>query len=206
MKSLAVISQKGGCGKSTTAQGVAVEGVRAGLKVALIDLDQQASSGKWGDRREESDGLAVVCSPAARLPKVLEQAKAEGVDFVVIDTPPHAGQIAIEAAKLADRVLIPIEPHISSLETLATVSDILNLAGKPPAEVLINDAPIQGRRHQDAREWLIGQGFKVVPVVLFHRAAHSDAGDLGKTAGELDPVSKAALEMKKLYNYIHKLL
>ena len=206
MKSLAIISQKGGCGKSTTAQGLAVEGVRAGLKVALIDLDQQASSGKWSDRREESDRLAVVCSPAARLPKVLEQAKAEGVDLVVIDTPPHAGQIAIEAAKLADRVLIPIEPHISSLETLSTVSDILNLAGKPPAEVLINDAPVQGRRHEDARDWLVGQGFKVAPVVLFHRAAHSDAGDLGKTAGELDPVSKAALEMKKLYNYIHKLL
>lgn len=206
MKSLAVISQKGGCGKSTTAQGLAVEGVRAGLKVALIDLDQQASSGKWSDRREESDRLAVVCSPAARLPKVLEQAKAEGVDFVVIDTPPHAGQIAIEAAKLADRVLIPIEPHISSLETLSTVSDILKLAGKPPAEVLINDAPIQGRRHEDAREWLIGQGFKVAPVVLFHRAGHSDAGDLGKTAGELDSVSKAAIEMKKLYAYITKVL
>lgn len=206
MKSLAVISQKGGSGKSTTAQGLAVEAMRAGLKVALIDLDQQASTGKWSDRREESDRLAVVCSPAARLPKVLDQAKTEGVDFVVIDTPPHAGQIAIEAAKLADRILIPIEPHISSLETLATVSDILNLAGKPPAEVLINDAPVQGRRHEDAREWLVGQGFKVAPVVLFHRAAHSDAGDLGKTAGELDSMSKAALEMKELYNYITKSL
>lgn len=206
MKALAVISQKGGSGKSTTAQGLAVEGMRAGLKVALIDLDQQATTGKWSDRREESDRLAVVCSPAARLPKVLDQAKAEGVDFVVIDTPPHAGQIAIEAAKLADRVLIPIEPHISSLETLNTVSDILNLAGKPPAEVLINDAPVQGRRHEDAREWLQGQGFNVVPMVLFRRAAHSDAGDLGKTAGELDPISKAALEMKQLYDYINKSL
>lgn len=202
MKTLAVISQKGGCGKSNTAQGVAVQAMHAGKKVALIDLDPQATSGKWSDRRGENSALAVVCSPAARLAKVLEAAEAEGTDFVVIDTPPHSGQIAIEAAKLADRVLIPIEPHLSSLETMGSVREVLSLAGKRPASVLINDAPVQGKRHEDARDWLQGEGFDVAPVVLFHRAAHADAGNLGQAASELDPTSKAALEMQKLYEYI----
>lgn len=206
MKTLAVISQKGGNGKTTTALGIAVEAVKAGLRVAVIDLDPQASAANWGDRRDDKENPAVVSCQASRLRQVLDTAAAQGVQLAIIDTPGKSAEAAIMAAKVANRVLVPVEPHISNLETLESVQEILGLANRPPASVVVNRAPVQGRRHEDATAGLAGQGFDVVPVVLFQRAAYADATNIGQTASEYDPHGKAAAELSKLYSYIYNVL
>lgn len=206
MKTLAVISQKGGNGKTTTALGVAVEAVKAGQRVAVIDLDPQASAANWGDRRADKENPAVVSCQASRLRQVLDAAAAQGVQLAIIDTPGKSAEAAIAAAKVASRVLVPVEPHISNLETLESVREILGLANKPPASVVVNRAPVQGKRHEDAAAGLSGQGFDVAPVVLFQRAAYADATNIGQTASEYDPHGKAAAELAKLYRYIANVL
>ena len=67
MKILAIIGQKGGSGKTTTALGLAVEAVRKGRAVAVIDLDPQATATNWSDRREAKDAPAVVSCQVVRL-------------------------------------------------------------------------------------------------------------------------------------------
>jgi chromosome partitioning protein len=44
MKTVAIISEKGGAGKTTVAIHVAVAAARRGMKVALLALDPQASA------------------------------------------------------------------------------------------------------------------------------------------------------------------
>jgi chromosome partitioning protein len=202
MKVLAVIGQKGGSGKTTTTLGLAVQAVKAGRQVAVIDLDPQATAAKWSDRRDDKDSPAVVSCQASRLSQVLQAARAQGVDLAIIDTPAKSSEAAIAAAKVANRVLLPIQPHLFDIETLDSVAEILALAGKPPASVVVNRAPVQGRRHEDARAGLEGKGFDFAPVVLFQRAAHGDAANLGQTASEYEPGGKAALEIAQLYEYI----
>ena len=167
MKILAVIGQKGGSGKTTTALGLAVEAVKAGRRVAVVDLDPQATAAKWGDRREDKENPAVVSCQASRLSQVLDAAKGQGVELAIIDTPAKSSEASIAAAKAASRVLLPIQPHLFDIETLESVAEILTLAGKPPATVLVNRAPVQGRRHEDAREGLESRGYEFAPVVLF---------------------------------------
>jgi len=206
MKTLAVIGQKGGNAKTTTALGLAVAATDAGRTVAVIDLDPQPTAANWGDRRGTPDRPAVIACPAARLRPVLEGARAQGVDWVVIDTPGKSADASIEAAKAADLVLLPVQPHLGDIETLRNVKDILSLAGNPPAAVLISRARLQGRRHLEAMEAVREMGFEVCPVVMFDRAAHYDAGMVGKTATELAPGSKAAEEMLALYSYTNRVL
>lgn len=206
MKVISVVGQKGGSGKTTVAVGLAVEAVRARKHVAIIDLDPQASAANWGDRRGEDVPPAVVSCQASRIGKVLDAARAQGVDLVVVDTPGKSAEAAIAAVKVANHVLIPVEPHMSSLETLVNLDELLAIAGKPDATIIINKAPPLGRRHEDAREAITAQGFSIAPTILYQRAAYADATNLGATASEYDPKGKAAAELSSLYNDIIKII
>jgi chromosome partitioning protein len=201
MHVLAIIGQKGGSGKTTAALGIAVEAVLAGHSVAVIDLDPQTTAANWGDRRGK-EAPAIVSCQVSRLSQVLEAAAKGGADFAIIDTPGKSTDALIAAAKAADFVLMPIQPQLYDIETLGSLKDVLTLAGNPPSAVLVNRAPVQGKRHAETQEAAIKQGFTVCPVVIFARAAHGDAGNIGQSAAEFDPKGKAAQEMSELYSYI----
>ena len=70
MKTIAVISQKGGSGKSTISVHLAVAGHLKGLRTAVVDLDPQATARKWGDKREAPEP-EVVGDHAERLPQLI---------------------------------------------------------------------------------------------------------------------------------------
>jgi len=200
MYKIAVIMEKGGVGKTTVALNLAVAAVQKGRKVAVIDIDQQATASKWTDRRTDEMPW-VVPTLTARLPTAIKQAEAQGIDFLVIDTPPHSGADAVEAARRVDLVLIPVEPHLFTLETLPKLGDLLKLAGNPPALFVVNKAATQGVEGANAVDYIKKQGFAVCPVVLHLRAAHRHATNVGKVAAEYEPGSKAAQEVLQLYMY-----
>lgn len=202
---IAVVGEKGGVGKTTLALDLAVTATRKGHSVAVLDVDQQATASKWTDRRTE-DRPWVVPTLAARLAASIEQAKAQGVDFIVIDTPPHSSTEAAEAARRADVVLAPVEPHLFALETMEKLADLLRIAGKTPFFAVINKAPVQGSEGAVAAEYIRERGFTVAPVIVHLRAAHRHAGNVGKAAAELAPKSKAAEETRQLYVYTCKFI
>ena len=142
MKVIAILSQKGGAGKTTIALHLAVAAERDGRSAAIIDLDPQASATSWGDSRE-AETPAVVSAQAARLPQVLEAARDAGADLVVIDTAPHSESAALAAARAADLILIPCRPAILDLRAIGTTIDLAKLAGKPAA-VVLNTIPPSG--------------------------------------------------------------
>jgi chromosome partitioning protein len=54
MRTLTLVTQKGGTGKTTLATSLAVAAMEAGETVALFDLDPQRSLVGWGDKREKA--------------------------------------------------------------------------------------------------------------------------------------------------------
>src|SRR5271169_2659981 len=100
MKILAIISQKGGAGKTTLAVHLAAAAAKAGHRSAVIDLDPQGTAASWGDRRQ-ADGPEVVSGQAARLSVLIDAARAGGADLLVLDTAPNADQTALRAAQCA---------------------------------------------------------------------------------------------------------
>jgi len=148
----------------------------------------------------------VVSCQVARLRFVLAEAQANGVDLVFLDTPGKNAEAALEAAKAADLVFIPIQPTIGDLETLPAFRDLLRVAGDKLAMVIVTNAPIQGSRHIHAQEAARDLGFMICPVVLFHRAAVYDSPLPGLGVQEYEPEGKAAQEITQLYKFTTELL
>ena len=90
MKVVAVVSEKGGVGKTTVIVHVGVAAQLAGLDVAIIDLDPQISAADWVDERGEGSKPEAVAIPPARLDKLLASLRTHGTDLVLIDTPREA--------------------------------------------------------------------------------------------------------------------
>jgi chromosome partitioning protein len=206
MQTIALIAQKGGTGKTTMALSLAVAAVQGGRTVAVIDLDPQASAGNWADRRAMKDAPAVVSAHVPRLQSVIDTARQNGVDLLIIDTPGKSEQAALAAAKAADLVLIPCRPQIYDIETLSATKEIIDLAGGRPAFVILNAVPPQGRRHEEAQAAIEGISLAVCPAAFIQRAAFGDAPNAGQSASEYEPCGKAAQEIEQVYKFISKFL
>ena len=202
MKTIAVISQKGGAGKTTIAVHLAVAAERAGRSCAIVDLDPQASATTWKDLRKD-ETPAVVSAQPARLAQVLETASKHGADLVIIDSAPHSETAALAAARLADLVLIPCRPAILDLRAIHASVDLVKLAGKPGC-IVLNAVPPRGGLGDDATEAVADYGLPVAPVRLSHRAAFLHCLTAGQTAQEYEPDGKAAEEVLQLYKWTCK--
>ena len=106
MRTIAIISRKGGAGKTTLAVGLAVAADTSGHPAAVLDLDPQASAAAWGHLRE-ADNPPVLAAKAAQLNTLLSTVRSAGAELVFIDTAPSVANTALLAARAADCVLIP---------------------------------------------------------------------------------------------------
>ena len=207
MKTIALIGQKGGTGKTTVALGLAVAAFRAGKVAVVIDLDPQATAANWKDRRPE-DNPAVVSAQASRLDQTLKAATDLGAEIVFIDTAGRNDNSSLEAAKRADLILIPTRPNIIELETLPAAQDFVRLAGNKPALVVLNGIHPNATKQADEAREMIRQTFGLIcaPWHLCHRSAYADAMESGRTPQELDADGKAAAELQGLFEFTCKLV
>ena len=202
VRTIAIISQKGGVGKSTVAVHLAVAGTLAGYRTALVDLDPQATARKWGDKREAPEP-EDICDNAERLPQLVESARANGADLLVIDTAPNADRASLAAARAADLILIPCRPAAFDLEAIEATRDLATIARKP-AWVVLSSAPTRSAIVEEARRGLEADGSRVAPQVIHQRVAYSYAVIDGRSASEYEPDGKAAEEVAALFAWACK--
>jgi chromosome partitioning protein len=200
MHTIAVISQKGGAGKTTLAVHLAVEAENSGISTAIIDLDPQASATAWGDSRDQ-ESPAVVSAQASRLRSVLDAAQGGGAGLAVIDTAPHSESVALAAARQADLILIPCRPAILDLRAISQSVELARIAAKPAA-VVLSAVPPRGPLAWEAVQAVAGYGIEVAPAHLAHRAAFVHCLTAGLTAQEFEPDGKAAQEVRDLFRWI----
>ena len=200
MKTIAIVSQKGGSGKTTLALHLAVASAAAGQKTAVIDLDPQASAANWSDRREAE--LPVVLSAhASRLPQEISRVRAIGGDMLYIDTAPHSDSAALEAARTADLVLIPCRPAILDLEAITNTLHFLRTTGTPVI-VVLNAIASTGQDALQAEKALSAHQVETCPIRLGRRVAFARALVSGLAAQEFQPASKAAHEVQELHSFV----
>lgn len=200
MKILAIVSMKGGAGKSTLAASFAVAALLDGRRVGLIDTDPQASLVKWGKRRQEP-APTVTPADAENLPAALADMARRRADIVIIDTPPHTRVAVTTAAEHASGIVIPLRPYPHDLDAITETVAVARGMGKP-AVLIINAAPVRAQASALARERLARLGIPVVPHDLHDRIAHPYAAGAGQTAQEYEPNGKAAGELAAAWAFV----
>lgn len=200
MKIIAILSGKGGAGKTTLALHLGVAAEAAGHTTAIIDLDPQASALTWKDNRE-NDTPVVVSAQASRLPQLLKTAEQNGADLVFIDTAPHSEATSLAAARNAHLVLIPCRPAILDLHAIGATVEIARLADVP-AIVILNAVPARSTLADEARAAIDTYQIETAPCQLGQRIAFVHSLTAGLTAQEYEPNGKAANEIRVLYEYV----
>lgn len=200
MKTVAILSRKGGTGKTTLAVHLSVAAERAGHTTALIDLDPQASAINWSDRRE-GDTPVVISAHSSRLPDLLDTAKQNGVELAIIDTAAHAETSALAAARAATLALIPCRPASLDLLAIGATVDVVKLA-KVPARVVFNGTPARGNLATEARHAIEAYDVPCAPCSIGQRMAFVHALIDGLTVQEFEPTGKASREIRALYAYL----
>lgn len=207
MRTISVISQKGGAGKTTLAIHLAGAATSAGLSALILDADPQATASQWSQWRGMTDPEVIDCASPTLLARKVAQAGELGADLIVIDTPPHADIMAREACKIADLILIPCRPQAFDLSAVEATAELAKATGKPAYVIFMGGPQRAPTTYRDARELiegsegLEGMGVAVAPVMLTQRAVYHHSTAQGKTAAEIEPDGKAAEEISALWTW-----
>jgi chromosome partitioning protein len=198
-------SQKGGCGKSTTAVNICAELAGQGHDVVLVDADRQCTSANWAMDRDENPALAKVhCIQ-----------KYENIRETLLDLDKRYGYVIVDAAGRDSRELrtgmtaahilvVPFRPSQPDLDTLPKMQEIITQAKdlNPDLAVygLITMAPTNPVIHEeeDARVCLQDYpAIKPLRTMIRDRKCYRDAMSDGLGVVEMDN-AKAKDEIKKL--------
>ncbi len=191
LRVLTIGATKGGVGKTTLCECLAVEAASHGERVALLDLDpQRGSLYSWWVRRGSPEHMPCLKMPKGNLPRIVDGLGDEGFSLVIIDAPPAITNIIEPSIRCADLVLIPVGTCIEELESIDVVKETAEDDDRPFAFVLTRTEP-RGARADDAAEDLGCDGDMVLKTHLTRRVAYETAKDHGKTGPEINPQAKA---------------
>jgi chromosome partitioning protein len=198
---ITIAQRKGGAGKTTLAAQLAIAWAGQGARVALLDIDPQASLAAWVDLRRarfgaEAIGFDFAALPGWRAAQWIED-RARGSEFVVIDCPPHAETEARMAVRAASLVLIPMQPSPLDLWATAATLKMARDERRRPLLVLNRVPPRSGLTDRIAGD-LAESGAPIAATRIGNRIALVRAMAAGLGVTENTGAGLAAAEISAL--------
>jgi chromosome partitioning protein len=190
---LAVAQTKGGVGKTTLAINIAIERVRCGHDVLLVDADDQRTASDFTALREQEVGAtgytAVELSGAAVRTQVLKLAPK--YDDVVIDVGGRDTASLRAALTVADVALTPFLPRTFDVWTLGKMAELIEEAriynDRLRAFAALNMCDPAGSDNVAAAEALRGnEQIAYLNAPVGRRKAFANAAALGRGVLEME--------------------
>jgi len=208
MRVIAVAAQKGGVGKSTLAQCLAIEGLKEGSRTAIVDMDPQQSVAKWGARRV-AKGIpvpAVVAAGERPAKAIVAELAAQGASLVIIDTPPLVTPQLNAALEAATSVVLVTRPNPMDLDALLETWTIVQRLRKPAAAVITQAPPAaqRARAMTLTRGRLEKAGIQTCPDALTYTLSYPYAQAEALALQEREPTSKARAELAEAWGWLKR--
>ncbi|MCJ1901238.1 MULTISPECIES: ParA family protein [Paracoccus] len=202
---ISLLAQKGGSGKTTLAECLAVAATQDGKLAAILDMDPQGTARSWKQRRG-TDDPAVISVTMANLDEELARARDAGADMVFIDTPARLSDWAMEAARVSDLVIVPSRATVKDLERVEASIKLATVYAIRPVFVVLTQVRPRGDRHVQAEQFITAKRFPVCPAQIGDRVSYQDSDVAGLTPLETEPAGKGADEIRRVYRFTRELL
>jgi chromosome partitioning protein len=196
MNVIVFASRKGVTGKSTLAAHLAAYCQMSSRSCLLIDANQQGSLTLW--HRLRKTGEPALKNGLRDFNQTIEQARRDGVEWVLVDTPPLASIEVSEAVAAATLVVIPTRPAVFDLNAVTETIAAARLADKPFALVL-NAVPPKCLGTESPIALNARRSFEILEVPVWsgqitNRASLALSLAEGATVDEFSFDSRAAFE------------
>ena len=188
MKIIATLNEKGGTGKTTIAINLAAALHRQGNRVVIVDADPQGTATDWR-AATRADIVMPSVVPVHRHQDLDGVIKTMQADYVLIDTPAKAAQMAAAVTRLADVALIVLQPSgpdvWATASTVKLIQSRINAGSKIDAAFLVNRATANSRLSKQIQEaeWN-SYGLDQLTTVVGNRVAFAQAATYGVSVFE----------------------
>jgi chromosome partitioning protein len=207
MHTIALVSRKGGTGKSTLAIGLAVAAMEAGHRVCLLEADPLGTVSNWRRRRTSAEPIVEVIHDGYVLFHRVQALAHGGITLTIVDTAGGWSDACTGAMAAADLCLIPTRPSPADIDAAAPMLAAVRESGKPFAFVL-NQVQARSTRLNGAAGSL---GKRAIELKMSHvlalpaivlRNDQQDALGIGLGVTEYAPRGKSAEEIRGLWRWI----
>lgn len=201
MKTLTVLSRKGGAGKTTVSLSLALAARQAGLKVVVADIDPIHSAGEVVRTREEAISFLFETA-AAKLFVLQDACRRNGCDLLIIDTPTSPEPDIVLAANMSDLCLVVARPTFLDVAAVKGSIALVRRIGCAGLVVLNQCPPLRGGAEPAAVtqtiERLAFGGLPIAGARLRSRVGYQQAFAQNRGVTEWDPQSEAANDVLRL--------
>jgi chromosome partitioning protein len=203
MPIVAVLNEKGGSGKTTTSTHLARGLQKEGYQVLLVDSDPQASARDWhAAAGEEADLPPVVGLDKPTLFKDLPRL-SRGMGWVIIDGAPQLEDLSVAALKVADYVIIPVQPSPYDIWSTESLVELIKARqeiteGKPKAAFMISRQIVGTKLALEVREALLAYGLPILKSATCQRVIYPTSASSGSSVLDMEPEGPAAEEIGSL--------
>ncbi|MBI1198913.1 MAG: AAA family ATPase [Phenylobacterium sp.] len=209
MKTLAVMSRKGGAGKTTVAVNLTLTARAMGVRAVLADADPMRSACEVLKGRDGAASLLFETS-ASKLFALTEACRRGGAELLVIDTPAAPEAEVAEAVKMADLCLAVARPTYLDLAAAVLSVAVIQRLGREGLIALNQCPPARAGTEPPsvvkAFEALRFANLPVAPSAMRSRMVYQTAFAQGRAVVEADPDGLAAREVRDLFRHVWRRL
>ncbi|MCR9290160.1 MAG: AAA family ATPase [Bacteroidetes bacterium] len=199
---IGITNLKGGVGKTTVSQNLAVCFAHMGYKVCIVDTDTNQNSLAWnGVRDEELPNILVVgATDSNALTKTVDTLHKDH-EIVIIDGTPSLSKMTTRIILSSDLLLIPILPSGHDFRSMTQFFERFEQAKEfrndIPAYFLLNQYSNNLNVHSDMKGILAQFDIPILESTIRNRVAYNKTGIEGKGVYEYQDI-KAKAEMVRL--------